>query len=214
MLQYGPQLLTELEVRWSDGSTITTQNTHNLFQVIFNQSTSVDITERENGPNIQCHTLSFHDTEVTESVSLDKSHRRVTCNSHTYSTANALPLKQTRFTKLQETKLLTWLPKTNHLLVPSNLTFPLITAQYQYNFLFSCYLLPPMKMIYNYNTCQFHKYRTSRHDSQSWQATLAAKNEREVHDRWLQFIISHVTPYTNNTINPIIQLHDHLFYNK
>lgn len=36
----------------------------------------------------------------------------------------------------------------------------------------------------------------------------------EAHDRWLQFIVSHVTPYTNNIINPITQLHGHLFYNK
>jgi len=37
------------------------------------------------------HTLSFHDTEVTESASLDKSHRRVTYNSNALFQCRSIP---------------------------------------------------------------------------------------------------------------------------
>jgi len=50
------------------------------------------------GQNISRHTLSFHDTEVTESVSLDKSHRRVTCNHNTVPYFSIDQLQQTSFT--------------------------------------------------------------------------------------------------------------------
>ena len=54
---------------------------HIFLAYSFNQSAVSHVTEQMR-QKIACDTLSFHDTEVTESVSLDKSHKRVTYNSN------------------------------------------------------------------------------------------------------------------------------------